>query len=1206
VTALPFDPESAALEGTHLIEAAAGTGKTHSLEGLYLRLVVERRLPVEEILVVTFTQAAAAELRERLLARLMAAREAVEGAAREPDAAASRRTRELLRRAVTDFDQAAVATIHGFCQRVLQEHAFETGSLFAMEILTDPAPIVQEIADDFWRRTVASEPPEFVAHLLDRWKGPEAFPFLLEALKTPVFRMPAPTPEPALGHLEAYRAGVDALRRMWPQSRAAVIAALNDPALDSRTFGKIAAAGHCPRQARTQALAAALDAFLFGSAPPPFPPPEGLSRLRSDFIASRTRRGAETPRHAVFECCREIGDSAAALAAEMERRRRHLAERLIETGRAELARRKLARNVRGFDDLLTGLADALAGPGGAGLVEAVQRRFRAALVDEFQDTDDLQVEILFRLFSGGGRPFFLIGDPKQAIYGFRGADIFSYLRAARRAESVRTLGANRRSVPGLVAAVNTLFGRHPQPFLIPGIGFTPAAAAAEEKAAEAGSSRCESPLEIWYLDSRRVRTDGKPAAVGEAEPRIAGALAAEIARMVSAKTPAGDMAVLVRTNRQARIVKAALSAQRVPAVVCSAGDVFASREAEELERLLAGIASPADPRRVKAALATRIMGVRAAELTESGWNSAAGAERSRRIHAYHRTWAERGFMPMFRRLVSAEGVKARLLSGAEGERRLTNLLHLSELLHQAEERECPGMAGLVGWLAGRRRAATGRIEEHQLRLESDAQAVQIVTIHKSKGLQYPIVFCPFAWSSTAVREAPFFFHDPQAGDRLTLALEAGEEDAARLHAEGEWLAEGLRLLYVAVTRARERCVLVWGRIRGIETSAPAYLLHFPGDGAPLWPPGPPPSLLRRLAGTVAAKSDAELLADLDALAGESAGAIGVRPLPEPSAAPPPRAEENAPEELVCRDFTGRIDRSWRAASFSMLAKTAASDDTGADRGDPSPFEPPSARPAAAATAVDPAGGIFGFPRGARAGDFFHGLLEKVDFSAAGSGAVRELVIERLAACGFDPAWRDPVCRLVSDLAEFPIFPEEPDLALARVPAAERAAEMPFIYPLKRLSPEILSRVFLPFAGRRSGAFDEEFCRRLGRLELDPARGIMKGVMDLVIRHAGRFYLVDWKSNHLGDRTADYHRRQLGACMQASLYVLQYHIYAVALHRFLKLRVPGYAYARHFGGVSYVFLRGVDRRRGPEYGLVVDRPDPELIETFERELIDGAP
>ena len=870
-----FDAHSVALEGSNLIEAAAGTGKTYSIEGLFVRLIVEQHVPVEQILTVTFTHAATAELRQRIYQRLVnAGRLLSTGAWRggtgetQPEQAAVR-----VRRALMDFDQAAIYTIHGFCQRILHEYAFETGSPFDAELVPDQSRILRDIAQDFWRLHVCPAPVEFIAYAWDELKGPSRFLELLAKIKSPDIAIIPALEAGGLEHLERYRDVFGRLQIDWPQARADIVDILKTAALDGRNYGSLEPAGPASvltrRDLTIAALAEAMDALL--SAPVPvFPPFKRFSSLSSEFLAAKTRPRQAVPRHAVFDLCQRVLEEAIALEGEMGRHLSHLKLRLIEFARSELERRKLERNVQFFDDLLLRVARASeAPPAAGGLIESVRRKYRAVLVDEFQDTDALQYTIFSRMFSDGQRPLFLIGDPKQAIYGFRGADIFSYLKAARNVASTYTLTENRRAVPGLVTALNTVFSQTEHPFLFPEISFRPATAAA-------AVGRRRTPFVIWYLDSRRLREDGKPVNSGDCQVLIANAVAGEIQRLTRAQRdplPAGDIAVLVRTNAQASVVKQRLSAAGIPAVVCSTGNIFDAREAEDMQRVLASMAEPSDIGRLKAALATDILGVPADDIAAADQEPDGWEDRLFRTRDYFQVWHRQGFMPMFRRLLAGERVKERLLSFPDGERRLTNLLHIGELLHQAAGENNLGMTGLLKWLAEQRDPSTPRLEEHQLRLESDEAAVKIVTIHKSKGLEYRVVFCPFAWSGSSARGREVFFHDPAADRRLTLDLGGDDFALSRRYAEAETLSENLRLLYVALTRAKERCYLVWGRINTSETSALAYLFHFrdAGDSAD-------PDIVARMKRALKTKSDDDLLQDLETLVARSQATIDVRPL----------------------------------------------------------------------------------------------------------------------------------------------------------------------------------------------------------------------------------------------------------------------------------------------------------------------------------------
>ena len=1198
----PFDPVHTPLEGISLIEAAAGTGKTYTIEGLYVRLVLEKQLPVEQILVVTFTRAATAELRDRIYKRLARVRDAFAGTPADDDELLSHLTAHhpspaqadrLLRQALMDFDRAAIFTIHGFCQRVLYENAFETACAFNAELLQDQTPMLAEVVEDFWRKRVCDQPPEFLRFAQGTLSDPDALLKLAgkttaaEFAVTPLQDRPCLRPET----LAAFRHGLECLKSRWRAGREEVHRILLEAPLNGRSYGTLPLGergGPSGRERKVQGLIEAMDAYI-SPAEPEYPLIAAVDRLAASTLARQTLSRGRTPSHPVFDACEALLQAGRSLGLEMTGHLHYLKGSLLEFARTELERRKTERGRVSFDDLLRRVARALDARGGDELAAAVRRRYQAALVDEFQDTDDLQYVVFLRLFSSPQHLLFMIGDPKQAIYGFRGADIFSYLRAAQHAGRRFTLSRNWRSSPGLIQAINALFSRSPAPFLFPDIEFIPG------KAARAGVSPTAAPMVIWHVDSRRHREDGSALTKAEAQPLIARAVTAEIRRLaapgpVAVKT--GDMAVLVRTNRQAELMNVHLSAAGLPSVIYSTASVFESIEAQELIAVLCSIAEPQNPGRLKSALATHLLGMPAGEIAARERDPGSWEQRIQRHWGYFRLWSEKGFTPMFRQLLAGEAVKQRLLASPDGERRLTNLLHLAELVHRAAADESLGAAGLVKWLSRQAGSPAQRSEETQLRLESDELAVKIVTVHRSKGLEYPVVFCPFAWSGSVLKDDDFFFHDPVNDYRLTADLSGERASPNRVLAENELLAENLRMLYVSLTRARQRCYLVWGRINTAETSALAYLFRSdpgsdPGTAGGDW--------IERLKAEFKTIGDDEERGRLDELAAVSGGTIVIEPLPDRPVTRAPETRRPA-EDLTFREFRARIDHTWSLTSYSALASAGGADAPDRDAG-------PAVRGGAAPGEKPPppsAAGIFGFPAGARAGTFFHSLLETLDFA---SREPQAFVAAKLKEFGFDASWADPVCAMIAEVLAVPLFGGASAVRLSDVSRGRRVTEMEFYFPLNLVSPATLGEVFsrhgAPVGG--GGAPDTEAAERL---HFAPTRGFMKGFIDLAFEHGGRYYLVDWKSNRLGPAREDYHRDRLDAVMREHFYRLQYHIYTLALHQCLRGRVPGYDYARDFGGVCYVFLRGVSRAGGPDYGLYVDRPNPSLVHALGKALIPG--
>ena len=1172
-----LDPCTLPLKAGGLIEASAGTGKTYTLVAIYLRLLLETGLDLDRILVVTFTNAATEELRGRIRLRL---REAVEAlatnACADPGLApllARIENREAARRHLDDtltrLDEAAVYTIHGFCQRMLQDNAFESGAAFEAELVTDETLLRRTVAADFWRRRTATLDLLDARWLRETWKNPED----LFSTVGPLLRdgrsglLPDPQALPETGDLAALARDFEALKTAWTADGAAVARILEtDPGLNRRSYTK----------AVVRNALAAMDALVAGEMP--FTLPKGFERFTPALLAQQTKAGQAVPDHRFFHRC-------GTFSSELETTLRAKRIRLIAEARtaiaAELAQSKHRRQVLFFDDLLRLLDQALAGDGGPALAAAIRRRFPVALIDEFQDTDPIQYRIFRRIYpQDEDGVLFLIGDPKQAIYSFRGADIFTYMQARDDAgpERIHTLGTNWRSAAGLVKAVNTLFSQARRPFVydrhIPFMPVAPGPEADRKPLILDGKS--PPPLQIVFIPSAGLATTGKEARINADAARQSAArnCAEKIvhllalggqgrARIGDDPVKAADIAVLVRSHRDGMRIQEALRARGVASVSLSRESVFDTPEAESLERVLLALAGPGHEGRLRAALATGLMGWQAGRILGLDLDERDHDRLQVRFRGYRDLWLRRGFEAAFFALLDGEKVCRRLRAEADGERRLTNLLHLGELL-QAASRGCAGIEGLLRWLADQRAGLTGSEDERLLRLESDEALVRIVTIHKSKGLEYPVVFIPFAWAGAAPQSGPAAFHGPAPEYRPFLDFGSDEMEGHQTLAATEDLAERLRLFYVAVTRARNLCVLTWGRINNAESSAPAWLIH-PDEAA-----DPPQSVMRRL-------SEDEIRRRLEDLAASAGGTILIETAEAAAdrVAAPPAPAGPAP---AAREFTGRIVRDWRLTSYSGLA-------AGADVERPDYDPQPAAEPAAAP--LEPVDPVFRFPRGTGPGQCLHELLEMIDFTSAGGPDLDRAVADQLARYAIDPAWGPVVAGMVGRVLDTRL--DGGDLCLRSIGPGDRRDEMAFHYPLAGLDPRKLGGVLGWFPAYRSAG---------AGLSFDPVRGLMKGFIDLVFRHQGRFYIVDYKSNHLGDRFADYARERLGAVMAAHRYDLQYLVYTVALHRYLKLRLAGYDYRRHFGGVYYLFLRGLHPDRGAGCGLFYDLPDPGLVQALD--------
>lgn len=1183
-----LDPLGAPLQGTTLIEASAGTGKTYTITGLYLRLVLETDCRVDQILVVTYTIAATEELRDRVRRRLVEADAAfrnggsddtflAELVRRAPDVDEAR---QRLDTALRGFDEAAIFTIHGFCQRVLGDSAFESGMPFETEIVPDPRETLQEIVDDFWRRELYEASAEFVAYVLDAGHTPETLAeFLMPYLGKPDLEILGTNPAGDSAAAEAtFTKAYASVREAWPLCRSEVSQLLlEDPGLNRSRYRKTSIPGWIEE----------LDAMLE-------PSEASVGRIErfkkfekftTTALENGVKKDKHPPEHPFFEMCEILANAHETLATQYHARLVDLQRRLFRYASEELGIRNRENRVQSFDDLLVNLLRALRAPRGEQLAAAVRGTYHAALIDEFQDTDPVQYEIFHRIYAPDPEsPVFFVGDPKQAIYSFRGADIFAYLRARLDAARKYTLDVNWRSTPQLIDGVNAIFARAENPFLFDGIPYVPAEPAEREAVHLEEDGEVAAPLRIWRMPPNE---EGKAHDVKDAEEVAARATAAEIARLLNLAADGrarmgdralagGDIAVLVRTHGQGRIVREALIHLGVPSVQHSQDDVFMTREAEELERVLMAIVEPGRELLVRAALATDLLGLSGTELHALGEDERAWVAWIERFHELHAAWRDHGFIRMFRGLMSELGIATRLLAFRDGERRLTNVLHLAELLQTSSSRRGASMDGTLQWLADRRdiRRLLAEDDDRLLRLESDENLVKIVTMHRSKGLEYPVVFCPFLWHGhiRVKSKDDFLFH---RGDDLVADFGSDEQELHREQAVFEEQAENVRLLYVALTRAKARAYFVWGSIRESMRSAPAALLH--------------PK--RKLGGGPLAEN--EIVEDLRAVEAASAGAVRVETISFATGERYRPQGEKAPV-FEPRAFDAHVPEAWRTSSFSSIAGGHAPERI--DRAGPADDE---------IEVVDPSlttGGptIFTFPRGKRAGTCLHAILERIDFQG-GDDEVERHVERALAEHGFDASWKPVLTERVRAVLDAPLpLPDASGTKLADVSRAERVCELEFWYPLRRMEPSGLAERL----AEHGYAERDSWRAAIARLGFSPTRGVMKGFIDLVFEADGRYWIADYKSNWLGADPSSYGADAVRDAMGRASYFVQYLVYSVALHRYLQLRLPDYDYDRHFGGALYLFVRGMGFGVEGD-GIFFDRPSRAAVEALDAYVADDA-
>ncbi|QDW11582.1 exodeoxyribonuclease V subunit beta [Klebsiella pneumoniae] len=1164
-TAESLDPLRLPLIGERLIEASAGTGKTFTIAALYLRLLLglggeaayPRAISVEELLVVTFTEAATEELRGRIRSNIHELRIAcLRGESDNPlysallaEIADKDDAAKTLLLAERQMDEAAVFTIHGFCQRMLSLNAFESGMLFEQQLIEDESRLRYQACADFWRRHCYPLTRDIAAVIHDVWKGPRD---LLKSLdrwlqgEAPQLKSPPAPNETLAERHQQIIARIDSLKQQWREQVGEIEGVLENSGLDRRKFNR-GNQGKWMEKVNAWAQEETLSYQL----------PDALEKFAQSFLLERTKAGGEPPVHPLFSAVESLLASSLTLTDLV------LARAMVEI-RDAVAREKRRRGELGFDDMLSRLDEALRGDSGETLASAIRQRFPVAMIDEFQDTDPQQYRIFRRIWRRQPETaLLLIGDPKQAIYAFRGADIFTYMKARGDVAAHYTLDTNWRSSPGMVGSVNRLFSLSDNPFMFHEIPFLPVKAAAKNKGLRFTVDAADVPaMNVWLMPGDTVGS-------GDYQTFMAQLCATQIRDWLSAgqrgrallwrgetsrPVQASDITVLVRNRLEAAQVREALQTLGIPSVYLSNRDsVFETLEAQELLWLLQAVLAPERENTLSSALATSMFGLTALDIENLNQDEQAWDALVEEFSEYRQIWRQRGVMPMLRALMTARHIAENLLATRGGERRLTDILHISELLQEAAS-QLESEHALVRWLAQHIAEPDSNAASQQMRLESDKHLVQIVTIHKSKGLEYPLVWLPFIARFRKQDQA--FYHDRET---FAAVLDLGQDEASLELAEAERLAEDLRLLYVALTRAVWHCSLGVAPLSSRKSGNSDFHL----------------SALGRLLQAGEAMDAAGLAARLaDFCHGDIAlqrpGELDLTPWQAPAATIP---------RLSARELQRRIADDWRVTSYSGLQQHGFSggqdllprlDVDAAGVGEV--VEEPQLTP-------------HQFPRGAAPGTFLHSLFEELDFTQP---VPEGWMAEKLQLSGFDAQWAPVLTDWLGGVLKTRL--PGPDIALNQLAARDKQVEMAFYLPIAQLLTaerlDALIRQYDPLSADTPP------------LDFRQVRGMLKGFIDLVFRHEGRYYLLDYKSNWLGEDREAYTRPAMEQAMRAHRYDLQYQLYSLALHRYLRHRLADYDYDRHFGGVIYLFLRGMDGQEGGQ-GIFTTRPVRPLIDGLDQ-------
>ena len=1192
-TAQPFHPLTIPIRGTNLIEASAGTGKTWGIAALFTRLIVLEKLSVESVLVVTFTKAATAELKTRLRARLDEALGVLETLADRPsetlaeisDAAALSalyqqhrpdldtpdpfifellqqalageslpRLRVRLKAAIGEFDSAAIFTIHGFCQRLLRDYAFLCQVPFDTELADDNGERLLTPAQDFWRTRVVHNPT--LARLVFEHKHtPQT---MLAPIRSFLNRP----------YLEFRRpdADLENVQTRLQQSWQAIAPQLPELA---QTFWNIHPAlnGNSYRKNTFENLFVELQAAADNGTLPPHH--EKLPMLAADTLADKVKKGqsADLTAFARLQTLADLGRDLAAQAQAETQTLLALQLDMLDYINQALAEQKKSRRERGYDDLLLDVHHALTeSPHRTALAETVSRNWQVALIDEFQDTDPLQYEIFRRSFIEHDNPLFLVGDPKQAIYSFRGADIYAYLQAAEDADQRYTLAVNYRSHAKLVDGIGALFTQKQHPFVLEHIDYAQVRAARE-------TSRLNPPqtaIQVRWLHGSDTEPLNKEALRRRAADYCADEIAAALNQAQQgrlnfndAPLQSGHIAVLVRTHNEGRLVADALKARGVQSVLIYRESVFASAEAEALAALIGFWLQPQRTEPLRFVLGGVLFDYTAADLYALNQSEAELLGWIQSAEAAADAWQQHGFYAAMQQFAARHGIETRLLSAGK-ERSLTNYHQILEKLAEEDEQSHTA-ASLHQWLLAQIQAAHNgsKAEGNILRLESDEALVKIVTIHASKGLEYPLVFCPFVWDAADGKPKDWqILHRSSHSAELLAKAQLSDEDQNQL--ADEETAEDLRLLYVALTRAAEQLTIYAAHCNNTERNTFAYLLE-----------GTPDSSREAVTAAYAAEKKANKAeAEMKMLKNNwqrfidivSDGRITFTEAAPDAAAYQARSNESGHYQAA--KIPERTFEFIRHTSFTGLSRHTKAHDNERDELQPA-IDPAEAlaeyRPSERLESIDsPDDDIHYFPRGANAGVCLHELLETLDF-AAPAEAQNSFTQATLTRYGFDADyWLPAVNAMLDQTRQTPLTGTH---TLADIPAKQRLPEMAFMLHMRDFS---LPQLRLWFA--QTHLHLPESCIAARLLDFSDVNGFLNGFIDMVYQDSdGQVCIIDYKSNHLGMNAAAYTAEAMNEAMAEHHYYLQALIYAIAVARYFKLR--GQALPRI--AVRYLFLRGLD-------------------------------
>lgn len=1221
-----LNPVTLPLNKVCLIEASAGTGKTYTIGSLYLRLLLQagensfsQPLTVEQILVVTFTEAATEELKGRIRERIHQAKKALIAYQEQGEQAlqddpfllaclASISDLELAIQRLTiaeqTMDLAAIYTIHGFCRRMLMQYAFHSRVHFNLTLNKDETALLERLFKAFWREHFYSQ-PFLVANYIHQTLGsPQAVfselrQYIAQDLQVESAYqawLAMPLQDFLQQHIAPQQQNIQRLKQQW-LAQEAEIQALILAELE-KTYPK----GEKKRLKRTTFKKPnVLNWFKVIHEWATSPLVSGLNDKLSKYFSQSAlntyaEEGATPLSHPVFALVEEVNAQLDVQPFYAKLLRYYYLRGVQQT----LIAYKAQHTEKNFDDLLRLLRDALYSAQGEELAQFIRVQYPFAMIDEFQDTDAQQYHIFSKIYlhqQTTENGFIMIGDPKQAIYKFRGADIFTYFQAAEQADARFTLGTNWRSEQRLVNAVNSLFQfEQGLPFLYPQIQFLPVAAC-QNKPTFWLNGQQEPPFRC-YVGDVGVAKKGSGNLTSAQKQTLATICARSIQQWLqsavqhdaifySAEAKQEEekrqplrtekIAVLVKDWKEASFVSEALQKVGIASVYLSdKSNVFDCHEAKELALILTACLHPFSERNILNAIATRIFALTTREISEIKQDEQRWTQVVERFVNYQRIWQWQGILVMLHRLFLDEKIMEKLLSQVGGERQTTDLLHLAELLQEASTLN-ESAASLLRWFE-KQIQGENRQEEQQIRLESERQLVKIVTIHKSKGLEYDLVWLPFIADAPKPNRAlldTYYHHEKQQ-----VLWDLNETHQTEI--EQEQRAEAMRLFYVALTRAKYQVAMALPETFVSHWNCLQYVL------------------------TQGAMTQTDVRAALTAFQQRVVYPDVKIQVEEFEALPIHLStsikENSADQVLQCAEFHGNIERNWQVTSFSAISAlhektmqllTQAEEEKTPDVSfllDHKDYDVSLGRNVALGPVAEMAGYSkgytpFDFPAGTMVGKVLHRYFEKFPLDQP---VDRAAVAQMCQALQLEETWLEPLQTWLTTILNTPLLREHP-VTLSALSAQDCIKEMEFYLKFEH-----------EFQAHKFNQLLQKYRFISAPLQLHTLKqgikGLLRGFIDLVFRYDGQYYLLDYKSNKLGTSPSDYTPAHLQQVMLEQHYDWQYLFYTLALHRYLTLRDPHYQYATHFGGVLYTFLRGMNGK--DQQGISFHKPDANLIQELE--------